>query len=57
METVHDRQLGTELTSRRPLEGPGDVDHVGDDRLDAVALPLHLGDQAWHLVPADGRIM
>ena len=48
-------RLSKKLTSWRPLEGLGDVDHVGDDRLDPIALALHLGHQARHLVPAKGR--
>ena len=40
--------------SGRPVERPGDVDHVGDDRLDSVAFPLDLGDQTRHLVPVEG---
>ena len=41
------------LTGRRPCQGPGDVGHVGDDRLDAVALALDLGGEARHLVPVE----
>ena len=42
-----------QLTGRRPVEGLGNVHHVGDDRLDAVPLALDLGDEARHLVPRD----
>lgn len=40
------------------LEGEGQVHHVEDNGLDAVAAALHFPDDAWHLVPAqvkDGR--
>lgn len=33
------------------LEGEGQVHHVEDHRLDAVAAALHFSDNAWHLVP------
>jgi hypothetical protein len=39
------------LTGRGPLQRLGNVHHVGDDGLDAVALALHLSHQARHLVP------
>ena len=39
------------LTGWRPSEGPGDLGHVGDDRLDPVPLAFDLGNQARHLVP------
>ena len=42
------------LTHGRSLEGLGDVSHVGDDGLDAVALALDLGQQTGHLVAVEG---
>ena len=41
------------LTSWRPSQSPGDVDHVRDDGLDSVALALYFGDQPRHLVPVE----
>jgi hypothetical protein len=40
-----------QLTSWRSSERSGDLRHVGDDGLDAVALALHFGNEAGHLVP------
>jgi len=36
------------LTSRRSTEGPSNVGHIGNDRLDAIALAFNFGLQQRH---------
>lgn len=43
-----------QLTGRRPSQGLGDLGHVRDDGLDAVALALDLREDARHLVAVVG---
>jgi hypothetical protein len=49
-------QLAAEVlgaVSWRSSEGTRDVNHVWDDRFDAIAFALYLGEETRHLVPVE----
>ena len=52
--TKQEKSKVAELTSGRTTNGFGDINHVDNDSLDAIAFALYFGKELGHLVTIEG---